>query len=217
MQERAATAKSIEARLAAVRTSKTAAEFDVSLDRSRSSYDPNIRIQELQLEIADQNQQINIIKQSIKNIQAELIQAQADVKRQTTVVVKAPTKGVMWRLAAQNGKYVERGESIGQIIDCSRRWVDVFVDEQAVRSLQPGTPASIELYASDSQVLRGKVSLVRSGVGRLAAGEEVAILTNLNLPRNTQVRVELENASEKTNPSSFCYVGYTGKVTFNVQ
>jgi len=93
----------------------------------------------------------------------------------------------------------------------------VFVDEQAVRSLQPGTPASIELYGSNAQVLQGKVSLVRSGIGRLAAGEDVAVPIMPNLPRNTQVRVDLDPTTAKNNPNLFCHVGYTGRVTFKVK
>lgn len=120
---------------------------------------------------------------------------------------------------AQNGKLLEKGESVGQVLDCSRRWIDVFVDEQSLSELQPGTRATVELYGaplnSYSQTLHGKISLVRSGVGRLTAGEEVAIPINANLARNTQVRVELDANTQKDN-SKFCYVGYTGRVTFQI-
>jgi len=208
---------SLEARLNVMRSHQQATGLGLYLSRSSSNSDPNIRLQELQLDIGDQRNVLQNLVQSIKDAQAELFQAQADVKRQQKVVVKAPTNGVIWRLSAQPGKFVQPGESIGQILDCNRRWVDVFVDEQGVRSLQPGTPATVELYGSGSEVLQGRVSLVRSGIGRLAAGEDVAVPITPNLPRNTQVRVDLDPSTKKGNPNLFCYVGYTGRVTFKVR
>jgi multidrug resistance efflux pump len=216
MQERDAEVKSLQASLAASRTNQNAAQLSLSLNKTRSNYDPSIRQQELALQIAEQKNRIQILAENINSAQAELVQAQTDVQRQKIVTIKSPTPGVIWKMNAQIGKYVERGESIGQILDCRRRWVDVFVDEQSLRSIQPGSLATVELYGLTSQTLQGKVSLVRSGVGRLAAGEEIAIPISPNLARNTQVRVELDAGTEQDNSKVFCYVGYTGKVTFKI-
>jgi multidrug resistance efflux pump len=205
---------SLKYRLDALRTNQQASQFGLTLSRNRSNYDPRIRLEELQLQIADRRQAIQILQQSIFDAQAELARAKADVQQRQAVVVKAPNSGVVWRLDAQRGAFVEQGESLGQVLDCKRRWVDVFVDERAMRSLQPSTSATIELYGSKSKVLHGRVSLVRSGIGRLAAGEDVAIPITPNLPRNAQVRVDLDPATDQGNPNLFCYVGYTGRVTF---
>jgi multidrug resistance efflux pump len=217
MREKQAIVESLEAKLAASKTDRNATKLDLSLNRSRSSYDPSIRQQEVEMEIDEQKYKIKTLQQTLNSARAELVQAQIDVRRKLKVTVKAPTQGVIWRQVAQKGKYLEEGEIIGQVLDCKRRWVDVYVDEQAVRSLQPGTPANIELYGSTSQVLQGRVSLVRSGIGRLAAGEDVAIPVSPNLPRNTQVRVDLNPDASNGRANLFCYVGYTGKVTFQIQ
>lgn len=207
---------SLEARLKATRANQKAIGLGLNLARSRSNYDPRIRLQELQLEIADQRQLIATLKQNIKNAQAELIQAKTDMERKEQIVVNVPTSGVIWNLLAQRGQFVQQGTTLGKVLDCSRRWVDVFVDEQAVRSIQPGIPATIELYGSEAQVLHGRVSIIRSGLGRLAAGEDVAVPITPNMPRNSQVRVNLDPSTPKGTPNLLCYVGYTGKVTFKV-
>ncbi len=217
MHEQQAIVESLEAKLAASKTEQNATKLDLSLSQSRSGYDPSIRQQEIQMEIDEQKYKIKTLKQTFNSARGELAQAQADIGRQLKVTVKAPTQGVIWRSFAQKGKYLEEGEILGQVLDCKRRWVDVYVDEQAVRSLQPGTIANIELYGATSQILQGRVSLVRSGIGRLAAGEDVAIPVSPNLPRNTQVRVELNSDASKEGANLFCYVGYTGKVTFQVK
>lgn len=207
----------LAARLKAIRSNEQAAQLGLTLSRNRSNYDPAIRLQELQLQIADEQQAIATLIQSIKDAQAELTQAKVDLQQRQKIVVNTPNVGVIWRLNTQNGKWVEQGESLGQVLDCTRRWVDVFVDEQAVRSVQPGSPATIQLYGSSSEVLQGKVSLVRSGIGRLVAGEDIAVPITPNLPRNTQVRVDLDASTAKGNPNLFCHVGYTGRVTFKVK
>jgi multidrug resistance efflux pump len=217
MREQQAVVESLESKLAASKTEHNATKLDLSLNQSRSGFDPNIRQQEIQMEIDEQKYKIKTLQATLNSTRAELAQAQADIGRQQQVTVKAPTQGIIWRQVAQKGKYLEEGEILGQVLDCKRRWVDVYVDEQAVRSLQTGAIANIELYGSSSQVLQGRVSLVRSGVGRLAAGEDVAIPVSPNLPRNTQVRVELNPNTSKGGANSFCYVGYTGKVTFQVR
>ncbi|MBF2067792.1 MAG: HlyD family efflux transporter periplasmic adaptor subunit [Calothrix sp. C42_A2020_038] len=217
MREQQAIVESLEAKLAASKTNQNATKLDLSLNLSRSGYDPTIRQQEIQMDIDEQKYKIKTLQKMLNSARSELVQAQADLGRQVKVAVNSPTQGVIWRLVAQKGKYLEEGEIIGQVLDCKRRWVDVYVDEQAVRSLQPGTPASVELYGSTSAKLEGRVSLVRSGVGRLAAGEDVAIPVSPNLPRNTQVRVELDPNANKGSANLFCYVGYTGRVTFQVK
>ncbi len=219
LEQRQAEVESLTARSRASQTAQQAAQLGLTLDKTRSNYDPRIRLQELEIQISNQRQTIQSLTQSLADAQAELAQATADLKRNQTVIVISPATGVVWRLPAQPGKYVQQGDSLGQVLDCRKRWMDVFVDEKAMRSLKPGTEATIELYGNDLPALHGRVSLIRSGVGRLAAGEEAASNSTpiaQNLPRTTQVRVELVPQAGTSNPKVFCYVGYTGKVTFKL-
>lgn len=206
-----------QSRINALQTNLKASQLGLSLERSRSNYDPNIRRQEMQLQIANQQQVIQTLRQGILAAKAELAQARADVLRNQITTVKAPTEGLVWRLVAQPNQFIEKGESIGQMLDCSQRWVDVYVDEKAMQTLQPGSPAKIKLYGVKDEELQGRVSLVRSGTGRLNPGEDVAVPITPNTPRTSQVRVELDPDSDKGSQQKFCYVGYTARVTFQVQ
>ncbi|MEO0376425.1 MAG: HlyD family efflux transporter periplasmic adaptor subunit [Cyanobacteria bacterium P01_A01_bin.17] len=204
----------LENRLVRSQVSQEAAAVGLSLDRTRSGFDPRIRLQELALQIAEQEQQVASLTVALTATEAEVSEAAQDFDRKQTARIEAPTDGVVWQMTARPGEYVEQGEVLGQVVDCQQRWVDAYVSERNVRLLQPGTPAQIALYGTDSQVLSGKISQVRSGVGRLAPGQEVAVPLERNLPRATQVRVEL--TSDDAPPASFCYVGYTGRVTFDL-
>jgi multidrug resistance efflux pump len=217
VQERSAEVTGLERQIKALQASEQAARLNLSLAKTSSNSDPRIRLEELQMQIADQRQVIQTLRKSIQGTEAELAQANIDVERQQSVVVNAPTTGVIWRLAVQPGKFVQQGESLGQVLNCSGRWVDAFVDEQAARSLQPGTPATVKLYGAESQVLQGQVSSIRPGSGRLSAGEDIAVPVASNAPRKAQVRVDLDPGTEQGSFEQFCYVGHTAQVSFKVR
>lgn len=212
-----------ETQIQSLQNDKQAALVDQSRTKEGNNYSPRFRLQDLETETAKQRLEIQNLEQSLADARAELIQAEADFKQaeieqkqNQQAVVKAPLGGVIWQVTAKQGQFVEKGAQLGQMLDCNRRWVDVFVDEQAVRSLRPGMPATIELYGDESRTLKGQISLIRSGVGRLQAGQDVAAPVAANMPRTTQVRVNLDSNTDRGSPDVMCYVGYTGKVSFQL-
>ncbi len=220
-RQRQADLQQLQAQVAALKSDLAATELGLSLGRSRSGYDPAIRLQELQMQRAQQQKVVQSKVRLVKSAQAELAQALKDVQVAEGVKVVTPGPGVLWKMAVQPNQFVEKGDALAQLLDCRKRWVDTVVEEKAMRSIHPGMPATIELYGQEDVVLRGRVSLVRSGIGRLAAGEEVAVPMAPNLPRHSQVRVEIApeagGRSATAEAQSFCYVGYTAKVQFEVK
>lgn len=205
-----------EARLRAEYAKQSSAEQSLSLSGYRGNYDLKVRRRDLESDIVDQQKVVEGLRRSIQNAKAELERAQKDFALKNKAEIKAPVSGVVYSINARKGQYVEQGTLLGKALDCNRRWVDVFVDEREVQRLSPGIPATIELYGTDSRTLQGRISLIRSGLGRLAAGQDVAVPIAENMPRMTQVRVDLEASTEAENPDVMCYVGYTGKVSFRL-
>ena len=220
LKQRGSEVKSLQAKLATLQVNGDAVRGGLSLSRTPSNYDPSIRLEELQLQIAEERQGIQTFKKRIEGTKAELIQAKKDFQRKQGETIKSPSAGVVWRVTAQPGKYVQQGESLGQVASCKQRWVDAWVDEQKVQLLQVGSPAEIKLNGMGSSATPiGKVSTIRSGIGRLAAGEDIAIAMPPNLPRQTQVRIALDEKSLSSDPTkngNLCYIGYTARVTFPV-
>jgi len=111
------------------------------------------------------------------------------------------------------------------MVDCEQIWVDAWVDENKIQALQVGTPTDIKLNGIDSSAtLSGKVSVIRSGLGRLAAGKDTVVAVNPNLPRHTQVRITLDRNNKSNNTllmnrqdGNFCYIGFTARVVFKIQ
>lgn len=223
LKQRESEVESLQAKLAGLQVNQDAVRNGLSLSRTRSNYDPSIRSEELQLQIAEDQQGIQTLKKTIQGTRAELGQAKKDLQHKQVATIKSPESGVMWRLTAQPGKFVQQGESLGQIASCNQRWVDAWVDEQKVQLLQVGTPAEIKLNGTASSVtLTGKISVIRSGIGRLSAGEDTVVAMMPNLPRHTQVHIALDkqassSSSENMRDGNLCYIGYTGRVVFKVR
>ncbi len=157
LKQRESEVKSLVAKIATIQVNQDAVRNNLSLSKTRSNFDPGIRLEELQLRIAEEQQGLQTLRKTIQGTKAVLDQAKKDLQRRQFVTIKAPESGVMWRLTTQLGKFVPQGESLAQIVDCNQRWVDAWVDEQKVQLLPIGTPAEIQLIGTDSHIpLTGK-------------------------------------------------------------
>ena len=215
--------RALEAQISELRVNESAAQQGLSLSKTRSNYDPRIRVQELQIQIAEVRSEVASFQRRVQDSEKEMTQAQADLKKREEVSVNAPIGGVLWKLTSQEGKFVQRGEVLAQVADCQNRWVDALVDEGTVKDLTLGMAANVQLTGTpENAVITGKIQTIRSGVGRLAAGEDVVAPITPNLPRYSQVRVLLDPATNVThsthqpNSGNLCYIGYTGRVTFQI-
>lgn len=192
-----------------------AARVGLTLRNTRSNYDPRLRLQELTLQIAEQTAIIRGIEAEIAAKEQELAQSKREVKQRQRITVVTPISGYIWHIDAQPGTFLRQGDSILRVLDCQRRWVDVFVDEQSLRLIRPGTKATIDLYGVEQPILRGTVTSIRSGARRLDVGSDTALPMPPHYPRQSKVRVEFDTDNHQGD-GNFCYVGYTGKVTFEI-
>jgi multidrug resistance efflux pump len=224
MEQRASDITSLEAKIDTLQVNQAAINQGLSLSRTRSNYDPAIRLQEIELKKAQINQEIKGLEQQILDTNAEIVQAKRDSQMRQEGQVQAPISGIVWSLQAKSGQYVQRGERLGVLADCHQRWVDAIVDDNRLNGLQVGTPAKFQLQgmAADA-TLTGKVQMIRSGLGRLNAGDDVMTPVERNLPHQTQVRVALDDhlaqptSMTAADPAgNLCHIGYTGRVTFDV-
>ncbi|WNC30857.1 HlyD family efflux transporter periplasmic adaptor subunit [Thermosynechococcus sp. PKX82] len=202
-------------RVEALKADARAAELGLTLRNTRSNYDPRLRLQELKIQISEQQAIVQGLKREIAAQQRQVAQAWQEVAQRKVVKVTAPIAGYVWRVDARPGMFLGKGDQILQLLDCQRRWIDVFVEEQSLRLIHPGTKAKIELYGSKGKVVWGTVTNIRSGLGRLNPGDDQVIPIPENYPRQSQVRVELD-ADQDWGEGNFCYVGYTARVTFQI-
>jgi multidrug resistance efflux pump len=204
-----------QASLQRIQTDQQMTELDIDPTIQRNNYNPRIRLQELSTQIDDQHLEIKTIEQSITDARAEIMKAQSDLQKNQKDMAKAPIAGVIWELPVKTGQFVQKGAYLGKVLDCNNRWVDAVVDENQVQQLEAGMSATIELNGG-TQVLNGRISFIRSGMGRLQAGQDTTAPIAPNMPRTAQVRIALDANADRGGNGVMCYVGYTGKATFKV-
>ena len=141
---------------------------------------------------------------------AELTQ---QVQLQQSAVVKMPFDGVAWTVPAKNGAQVAINETVVEVIDPGKIWVDAFFHERHAEKLVVGSEVNVETERGEF-VCRGRVESVRSGVGRIAYEGVAAVSPTEYTQRRVSVRVRLEDATP-FEASQFFGVGRSVVVTVN--
>lgn len=175
---------------------------------------------DLNPELAELVRQKTELQISIRAKEKAIAQAQKSTVAAKNYQVLASSQGVLWEVMVQNGEQVNSGQPLLKQLNCDRLWVDAFVNIDALKRIQIGSPAQVELYG-ENQKLNGWVKTIRSPLSRQdSVGQDVAI----NPPATdnqqlAQVRIELENSQELTNShessAQFCQVGQVAKVNIN--
>ncbi|WP_338462712.1 HlyD family efflux transporter periplasmic adaptor subunit [Synechococcus elongatus IITB7] len=188
-----------------------AARLGLTLVNTRSNYDPGVRLQELKLQESQLRSQVAAQTAQVNGLKNQLQEITRNTRSRQEIPLASPVPTVLWQASVSNGDVVTRGQILAKTIDCRDRWVDVYIGETALRKIRVGEPARVDLIGKDRS-LEGKVIFIRSGVGRLRVGEDVLPSIPINLARESQVRIQLN--PDKIQPSEFCDVGFTGRVTF---
>jgi multidrug resistance efflux pump len=191
-----------------------AARKNLTLIATRGGADPETfhresanRLAIIQEEKQDQSSRIRALKK-------QLSQANKEYEINRFANVPSPINGVVWTIDHYAGSSIREQETILSILDCSERWINTYVREGDIKNLNIGQSAEISLYGSNLK-LKGKVSLIRSGIGRSSTGSDITPLLPINMYREAQVKVAIEKGQGPSqNPGNLCFSGYTGKVTF---
>ena len=202
----------IEARIRAQTNRLQAAESDLSLDRTRSSSDPLPRLQQSQLKLAQLEGEQAGSRRRVAGLEAQLITAETLYRQQQQVWLEAPRQAVVWRVQARSGDTLRAQQPVLRLVTCSSRWVNTYVSEADLKRLQIGSRARVDLIG-ESLDLRGRVDLIRSGVGRLSGRDGEPSALPINLARESQVRVRIDS-DVPAPPRKLCFVGYSARVIF---
>ena len=151
------------------------------------------------LEFTQEETKLILAQAALTNKQTQLQQAQArraELERQASrlkeAVVTMPFAGVVWAVRARNGEQAPAFETVLQVIDPKRVWVDAFVPEKHADKFNVGTPVVIRVLDS-RESWQGRVASIRAGVGRIAYETSVAAPPLELARRRVAVRVTIES------------------------
>ena len=204
--------RAIEARIRAQSNRVQAAESNLNLDRTRGDSDPLPRLQESQLRLARLEGERAAAERRVKGLQAQLNTADSLFQKLSNVWLQAPIPAVVWRVQARSGDTLRAQQPVLRLVNCTSRWVNTYVSESDLKRLQIGSRARIDLIGEDLD-LRGRVDLIRSGVGRLSPRDDEPRQLPINLARESQVRVRIDS-DVPAPPRKLCFVGYSARVIF---
>jgi len=191
-----------------------AAEKNLTLIATRGGADPETFLRDSRIELETIGEEKQAQESRIKEIQNQLNLSLKEYETKRFARVASPNNGVVWTIDHYAGSSIKEQETVLSLLDCRERWVNTYVREGDINKISIGQKAEITLYGS-KQKLRGKVSLIRSGIGRSSTGSDIIPLLPINMYREAQVKVSIDNDSKLSqDPSHLCYSGYTGKVAF---
>lgn len=203
-----------QADLSQSRAEQAASSNGLQLSGSKTFSLPDIRARELRTEIADLEEQVQVLRTQIEqdNLKIAHISQQLTLKQNAPITV--PTDSVVWSVERRSGalgQHVDSGDALIKLLDCKQVWVDAFMAEEDVRSLQIGSAVNVRLLTDGQQdQIEGRIQSIRSGVGRVVTGQDVALPPPELVKRAVAVRIML--ASEDLKPERFCSVGRSVEV-----
>jgi multidrug resistance efflux pump len=194
-----------------------ATQQGLQLDSARTFSFPQIRLLDLEREIADLTQEKRQIEVSILVLEQELHKAQVQLNLQRSAKLKSPIKAVVWSVNVRTGRLgvpIGAGTPILQLLDCQEVWATALVAEQENRKLHLGQPAEVRLLDGTNRVFTGRVRSIRGGVGRVNAGTDVAVPPSELVRNELEVQIALDDRGEELSGGRFCSVGQSVEVVF---
>jgi multidrug resistance efflux pump len=154
---------------------------------------------------------LNSKKDQLRAARARSQEIEKQLALQKQAVASMPFDGVVWSARVQNGSEVSSHETVLQIVDPGRVWVDAFVNERHTDKFQLGTPVMVRAV-DGPQAWTGRVESIRGGAGRIDPEQFVAAPAGDLSRRRVAVRIKLESANP-FGASEFFGIGRSVKVT----
>ena len=154
---------------------------------------------------------LNSKKEQLRAAESRGREIEKQLALQKEAVAIMPFESVVWSARVQNGSEVSAHETVLQVIDPQRVWVDAFINERHTEKFRIGTPVMVRAIDGD-QTWTGRVESIRGGVGRIDPEQFVAMPAGDLSRRRVAVRVRLESANPFT-ASEFFGLGRSVKVT----
>lgn len=125
----------------------------------------------------DVNAQIAVAKANIQQRKSTLERVKLDMKYS---VIVAPSDGYMGKKNLQEGQYVQKGQTIGFIVDQNQgKWIVANFEETQIAKMQEGQEATITVDAYPDETFHGKIESLSP-----ATGSEFSLLPTNNATGN---------------------------------
>jgi multidrug resistance efflux pump len=165
------------------------------------------RVDEITQQVIDVAGQLSERNSRISQLQSELSDEEKRFADLSSASVVAPVPGRVWEVLTANGEEVKSGQDLVRVLDCGGVVVTAAVSEAVYNDLQLGQAATFHLRG-ESEERPGHIV----GLNGLAAVPANLAIEQKSLAREPyHVTVQVHSLGARSD----CFVGRTGKVTFD--
>jgi multidrug resistance efflux pump len=197
--------QSLEQRIGALKIEKQALANGVFLGQGRNDVPYNQqKIDELDVQISDYASRKIESQRRIKEITDQIMQEDGRLTLNRTVDITSPVDGIIWKKYHHNLSEVQIGSEVLQIVDCSRLFLEVEVNENSLSKIDLGTQVKYRIRNSDNWLM-GKITS-KSGSGRILQDNTLA--AELLLERTqAKIIVTINPGDLEQDNRNFCHIG----------
>jgi hypothetical protein len=160
---------------------------------------------ELKMKKGELDAELAAVRTQIKHIKDQISEEEARVGLRSEAAVALPSKGRVWEMLVGPGEFVNKGQDLMRVLDCSNPIVSANVDERVYNRLEVGSPATFRPL-EDGKAYHGTVVNLTGAAG---APANFAI-PPINLRKSPfYVTIAMNDMGE-----AGCSIGRTGTVTF---
>jgi multidrug resistance efflux pump len=160
---------------------------------------------ELKMKKGELDAQLAGVRTQITHIKDQISEEEARYRLRSEATVALPSKGRVWEMLVGPGEFVNKGQDLLRVLDCSHPIVSANVDERVYNRLEVGSPATFRPL-EDGKTYRGTVVNLTGAAG---APANFAIAP-INLRKSPfYVTIAMDDMGE-----AGCSIGRTGTVTF---
>jgi multidrug resistance efflux pump len=160
---------------------------------------------ELKMKKGELDAQLAGVRTQIMHTKDQISEEAARVRLRSDAAVALPSKGRVWEMLVGPGEFVNKGQDLMRVLDCSNPIVSANVDERVYNRLEVGSPATFRPL-QDGKTYHGTVINLTGAAG---APANFAIAP-INLRKSPfYVTIAMDGMGE-----AGCSIGRTGTVTF---
>jgi len=207
-----ATAK---AQLASEKSQMKAASQGVQVEGSLTKNYSDVRRYDVETDMQRLLAQRSQLQGEIGTLKLQQQGLSGPLKQQQQGDLISPVNGVVWNVGAYNNEYVTDDSVVLEVLNCDNLWVDAYVDEQQLPDIDTAQSVDLNLLSRpELGTLKGKIMLVRSGVGKVSVNEGVAGLDNMQKSQ-ALLRINVQWPSSSPDLNQSCNVGTSVKAKFS--
>jgi multidrug resistance efflux pump len=169
------------------------------------------RIEEINLRLADLRAERAGATRTQRELAERLAVEEQRLQRLGRDAVHSPAVGLVWNLAVADGARVARGDTLAEIAQCGRSFVEATLPERGFDVVRPGDAVRVRLSSGTGDI-PGMVRSVR-GAGAIGASGRAAGVERGGTGMMWVV-VDIDAAALSKQPAGDCQIGRTAKVLF---